>query len=529
MIRMLLPILPAVAMCLPMLRAQPASDSVVVLYNARIPDSRKLAEHYQKVRMIPEENLVGLEMPAGPDISRDEYEETILKPLRRQFDVRGWWSRGVDSGGITLPKAGRMHVLVSMKGVPLRIKQSPLPAGETPAPPEKDPFKGHDEASVDSELAMFGIEDLPTEGVLQNKYYKSELPINAARMPFLILTARIDAVSYATCRRMIDDAIETESRGLWGMTYVDIANKFPQGDKWLEAVAKQSIEAGFPTVVDRFNDTFPKNYPMGDVAVYFGWYEWNVNGPFLYPGFRFRKGAVAAHLHSFSAMQMRDASKNWSAALLERGAAVTIGNVWEPYLHLTHDFEILHRRLLAGDTWVEACWKAMPVTSWQGVVLGDPLYRPFLHLDGSGKVVDEDRDYRALRAARLRWPEDGVERRQQLTAAVERTRSPVLAEALALDALADGLTSRASGEFTKVRQLYVRTEDKMRQDFHRIGIDRAAGRKSEAIRALRDAQRLYGPVPAAQSLDAWLKILDPPPPPPNPAAPPGGKKPGQAN
>lgn len=509
--------------------AAPPPETVAILYNSRVPESRALAEFYQKARRIPEENLIGLDMSPGPDISRDEYEDQIVKPLRRQFDIRSWWTRGRDASGMTMPRANRMHVLLTVKGVPLRIKQTPPPAGTPPVPPEKEPFKGHDEASVDSELAMFGVEGLPTEGVLVNKYYKSEQPIETARMPFLLLTARIDAASHATCRRMIEDAVETEKRGLWGMAYIDIANKFPQGDNWLTTVAKQCAAAGFPTVVDRFDETFPRNYPMGDAAIYYGWYEWNVNGPFLYPGFRFRRGAVAAHLHSFSAMQLGDANKNWSAALLERGAAATIGNVWEPYLHLTHDFEILHRNLLAGDTWVEACWKAMPVTSWQGVVLGDPLYRPFLHLGGTGEIAEDDRDYRALRAARLRWPADGAERRAQLSAAVRRTNSPVLAEAVALDALADGLPTEAKPGFLESKNLYVRSEDKMRQDFHRIGIERAAGRKTAAIGELREAKRLYGPVPAAQSLAEWLNILDPPPPPQNPAPAAGGTPPPRAN
>ena len=53
------------------------------------------------------------------------------------------------------------------------------------------------------------------------------------------------------------------------MAYVDIANKFPQGDQWLEAVVKANAEAGIPTVVDRFNDTLPKNYPMTEAAQLF--------------------------------------------------------------------------------------------------------------------------------------------------------------------------------------------------------------------------------------------------------------------
>ena len=45
-------------------------------------------------------------------------------------------------------------------------------------------------------------------------------------------------------------------------------------------------------------------------------------------------------------------------------------------------------------------------------------------------------------------------------------------------------------------------------------MDRAAKRKDLAIRGLRDALTRYSSIPEAESLKAWLDILDPPPPPP---------------
>ncbi len=498
----------------PLACAVPAPESVAVLYNSALPESRQLAELYRDSRHIPEENLIGLKMPVTADISRQDYEETIAKPLRAEFDRRGWWRRGRDRVGLTMPLSNRIQVMVTLRGVPLRISQTPKPApANTPPPsPAKDPLSGRDEAALDSELAMFGIEGMPTDGVLQNKYYQSDRGFDRAGMPFLILTARIDAPSHATCARMIRDSVETEQTGLWGMTYVDIANKFPQGDQWLEAIVKTNSRSGIPTVVDRFNETLPKNYPMENAAVYFGWYDWNVSGPFLNPHFRFRKGAVAVHLHSFSAQQLGKQNQNWCAPLLERGAAATVGNVFEPYLHLTHDLGLLYQRLLDGHSWVEACWMAMPVTSWQGVVLGDPLYQPFLHLAGTGTVAKEDREFRALRAAALKWPDLPAERHKQLDQAASRMNSGALAEAVGLDLLSQGLGAEAVMRFRNAKSLYVRTEDKMRQDFHIIAMDRAAQRKDLALRGLRDAVALYGPIPEAESLNAWIKLLDPPPP-----------------
>ena len=148
--------------------AVPSPASVAVLYNPAVPESRQLAEIYRKARDIPAENLIALEMPVEADISRADYEKSILKPLRAEFDRRAWWKRSRDAAGVTLPVVNKIRVLVTMRGVPLRIKQTPQPPAKPaeagkPAPPQ-DPFKGHDEAAVDSELAMFGVEGVPTEG-----------------------------------------------------------------------------------------------------------------------------------------------------------------------------------------------------------------------------------------------------------------------------------------------------------------------------------------------------------------------------
>jgi uncharacterized protein (TIGR03790 family) len=518
------------AVFLPLAAAVPPPESVAVLYNSALPESRELARFYREARGIPAENLIALDMPATPDISRADYDDKIARPLRAEFDRRFWWKRGRDRSGLTLPFVNRIRVLVTLRGVPLRIQPTPKPAppngGQQPpdqAAPPKDPLAGRDEAAVDSELAMLGAEGLPLEGVLQNKFYQSEKRLGDTQLPFLMLTSRIDAPSLATCQRMIRDAIDTEKRGLWGMAYVDIANKFPQGDQWLEAIVRDNRRSGIPTVVDRFNETLPANYPMREAALYYGWYDWNANGPFRNPAFRFRQGAVAVHLHSFSAEQLADPAKNWCAPLLERGAAATVGNVYEPYLHLTHDLGLLHRRLLDGWSLVEACWAAMPVASWQGVVLGDPLYQPFRHLAGSGEVRDEDRAFRALRAAIQQWPDSFSERRTQMEKAAARTGNGLFHEALGLDLREQGLHAEAAMQFRSAKSLYLAAEDKLRQDFHIIAMDRAAGRKDLAIRGLRDAQLLYPALPEGQGLADWLLILEPPPPPPPSPVPPPAK------
>lgn len=504
------------------LGAAPDPATVAVVYNRAVPESARLAETYREARKIPRENLIGLDLPAGDQISRPDYDAKLRDPLRAAFDRNGWWRRGKTAEGFTVPGYNRIRFLAVMRGIPLRIPntQNPPPGNDT-----AKPFAGHNEAAVDSELAVFGIDGPPLDGAMPNAFFNSAKPLSETRFPFLLAVSRIDAADWDTCERMIRDAIETEKSGLWGRAYIDIANKTPEGDQWLEAVVKANLAAGIPTVVDRFNDTLPTNYPMTEASLYYGWYEWNVNGPFLNPRFRFRPGAVAMHLHSFSAEQIRNPNANWSAALLARGAAATVGNVYEPYLGLTHHFDVLQQRLLDGFTFAEAALASVQAVSWQAVAFGDPLYRPFARFDGSGDVKSGDRDFIALRLAAMQWGKTPPVLLTQLEKAAERTGSGTLAEAVGLRLREQNLNAEAARWFETAKNGYVATEDKLRQDFNLIAIDRATGRKDAAARGLRDAKLRYGPIPEADGLTGWLNLVDPPPPPPPADA---TKKPGKS-
>jgi uncharacterized protein (TIGR03790 family) len=46
-------------------------------------------------------------------------------------------------------------------------------------------------------------------------------------------------------------------------------------------------------------------------VLYFGWYAGAVNGPFTVPVFRFPPGAIAVHIHSYSAQSLRSDKQYW--------------------------------------------------------------------------------------------------------------------------------------------------------------------------------------------------------------------------
>jgi uncharacterized protein (TIGR03790 family) len=293
-------------------RAQYLEPSqVLVIYNKADSDSKNLAEFYQALRKIPNDQILGLSLPITSEISRKEYETTILNPLRAHFTKKDWWKRTKGINGVIQPTKNRIRAIVLMRGVPLRIKANPTSATDDTSSTQA--MVTTDQASVDSELELFGIELPHYKNSIPSAFFNSLNPLSKSKLPHLVLVNRIDAPTITICKNMIIDAVRTEGHGLWGRAYVDIANKFPQGDAWLESIVSQNLKNGISTVTDRFNETFPNHYPMTDASIYYGWYERNVNGPFLNPAFKFRPGAIAFHIHSYSAEQLTDPNKNWSA------------------------------------------------------------------------------------------------------------------------------------------------------------------------------------------------------------------------
>ena len=51
---------------------------------------------------------------------------------------------------------------------------------------------------------------------------------------------------------------------------------------------------------------------MSQIAIYAGWYDGDVSGPFTLPKVEFMPGAFAYHLHSFSADTLRSETSHWA-------------------------------------------------------------------------------------------------------------------------------------------------------------------------------------------------------------------------
>src|ERR1043166_97531 len=71
---------------------QPLATSTIVVYNKNVSDSVTLATFYAQQRGIARDHLAGLDCSSEEEISREEYDATIAKPLRDVFKERQWWT-----------------------------------------------------------------------------------------------------------------------------------------------------------------------------------------------------------------------------------------------------------------------------------------------------------------------------------------------------------------------------------------------------------------------------------------------------
>ncbi|MCG3150094.1 MAG: hypothetical protein PCFJNLEI_03565 [Verrucomicrobiae bacterium] len=353
------------------LAAEDPARRVLIVYNAAEPASEPLARYYAAHRNIPTNQICRVNVRNAETITRREYNEQIRDPLWK-FLVAGGWLYELGGKAIEC----RIDCLALMYGMPLRIDADPTLKEVIPATMPQ--MLRRNEAAVDSELTLLPAGGSLLTGWVVNPNYNARILRLGATM---LLVGRLDGATPAIARQLIDDAIATEQYGLLGRCYFDSRNiqepGYKIGDEWLKTAAGLFRAAGYETELDERPELFPADYPLTDAAVYAGWYTGGVTGPFRRADFRFRRGAVAYHIHSGSAASVRTESAYWTGPLLAKGAAVSFGNVYEPYLAYTPHLDKFFKRLLDGATYLEAGWSSQPGLSWQTTFLGDPLYRPF--------------------------------------------------------------------------------------------------------------------------------------------------------
>ncbi|MBB5034353.1 TIGR03790 family protein [Prosthecobacter vanneervenii] len=481
-----------------------AAAETAVVFNADFPGSAELASYYAEQRHIPKERLIGLHCSKEDSISRGEFETQIRGPLLQMFESRHWWNAVPPTPGTPSQPTEKVRVLAIMRGVPFQIRRS----AQNPKQSQED------EASVDSELAVLGLAKPPIQGGLRNPYFNqpSRFPL-AQNTAGLLLVGRLDGPDDATVKRMIDDALAAEQSGLLGRAVIDLALKtgaYQEGEDWLKTCADSYRRAGIPVYIDHSEAVLRDHWPLPDTILYFGWYTDHISGALASPEFRFKRGAIACHLHSFSAGIIRTHDQAWVGPLLSHGAAVTFGNVFEPYLALTMHFDIFNKRLLEGFTVAEAAWSATPALSWMNVVLGDPLYRPFGKALGTKLGDGPDRDYALYHGMmqRLAGEPDGHVK-TALTEFAEKRQRPRLLELTALLASLQSKLPQALDLLEHAESTAKEPAELLRLRLYRAEILRRSD-KADAARSLLRTLLKEDPfkdLPARAAADSLLKDM----------------------
>ena len=365
-------------------------DEVVVVYNTRMPGSQLVAEHYAAMRQVPASQVFGFDLTTNETISREEFTDQLQKPLADKLEATKLWRFGtVDFPARNGRSAHSENRVVASSiryaalcyGVPLKIAPSSLMEQITLKITQKELQRN--EAAVDSELAWLPLIKMEVQltGPMPNPLYTATNREVLNCTNGILLVSRLDGPSVEIANGLVDKAMEAEREGLWGRTYFDArglpkTSAYYEGDQWMMAGAEICRQAGFDVETDTNEATLPASFPMSHIAIYAGWYEGSISGPFLAPKMEFMPGAFAYHLYSYSADTIRVLKGAWCPELLARGATCTMGCVYEPYLQLTPNVAFFLLSLENGYTFGEAAWASQEALSWQTAVIGDPLYQP---------------------------------------------------------------------------------------------------------------------------------------------------------
>lgn len=374
------------------------AQHVLVVANRNVPDSVKIAMYYAEKRGVPKEQICVIECPPSESITRSDYIKTIQLPVREFMEKKGLIRRepvigmGDEPRTALITVANKIRYMVLCYGVPVNIAPDPkLTEPDIQRWPEQ--FR-RNEAAVDSELALV-LAEYPKFGYVPNPLYNHPNPNSREPLKIpLILVTRLDGTNAEHARSLIDRALEGERFGLVGRAYFDgrgiKSGGYAIGDEWIRKCYELTKKLGFECVLDENPEIFDEGYPMTDCVLYAGWYTGSISGAPARKGFRFRPGAFAYHLHSDSAGTLRSETTCWAGPLITRGAACTMGCVYEPYLQGSPNIAIFFERFLQGYNFAESAYASQQLLSWQTTFIGDPLYRPFsVNLDDQIALLEK--------------------------------------------------------------------------------------------------------------------------------------------
>lgn len=391
-------------------------DEVLVIANRRVPEGIELAKYYMGTRGVPESNFLMLMVTEKEFCTRIEYNKKIADPVRRFFMKQG--------------SPRKIRCLLIMYGLPLKVAAPIMDPEERKKVKELEDNRAkieskigrmveHDEpelsyykrelekinktlnvrrvrtksSSLDSEIALVLEKDYSLAGWIANPFYIGYPEYRTEkRRDMVLMVSRLDGPNINIVKRIIDDSIYAEEAGLKGNAYFDARwpysenrkdgsqkNGYAFYDRAIHKAAK-FIQANniLPVIINEKQELF-KQDECKQAALYCGWYSLKK----YVDSFEWLPGSVGYHIASGECTTLKKkGSQVWCKRMLEEGAAGTIGPVREPYVQAFPIPDLFFKFLTDGYyTLAESYALSNPFWSWQMVLIGDPLYRPFKNIE----------------------------------------------------------------------------------------------------------------------------------------------------
>ncbi|EKQ71309.1 TIGR03790 family protein [Leptolyngbyaceae cyanobacterium JSC-12] len=308
-------------------------DELAVIVNQADSLSVQIGEYYQQKRHIPRRNVVSVNfMPDRVELSPTEFQQ--LKEM-----VEAQVPAYVQAFALTWAKPYRVGCMSITAAFAL----------------------GFDTAYCATDCRL----------TKPSPYFNSQ-----SHQPYRDLQIRptiaIAATSLDAAKALIDRGVASDSTHPTGTAYLVSTNDKPRNVRAaIYPQIKQYLSSRFN--IEMVEADALQNKP--DVMFYFtGAAQVNeLTSNYFLPG------AIADHLTSFGGM-LTDSSQMSSLRWLEAGATGSYGTVVEP-CNFPQKFPnpgIVMMHYLNGDTLLEAYWKSIAMPG-QGIVIGEPLARPFMN------------------------------------------------------------------------------------------------------------------------------------------------------
>jgi uncharacterized protein (TIGR03790 family) len=88
-----------------------SAEDLIVVYNRNMVESKAVAAYYAQKRQVPWDRLLGVAVPRGEQLTRREYEQNLLPPVRQAVKK--------------VQAQGRAPALLLVYGIPLRVQGPP--------------------------------------------------------------------------------------------------------------------------------------------------------------------------------------------------------------------------------------------------------------------------------------------------------------------------------------------------------------------------------------------------------------------